>query len=463
MLRSRRAVGRVAVRPVSSSVFTSVLARACLSDSGPHGADYMAPDAAAFTADRTVRRNRQPAPLRSAASIIKGFVLMVSIVASHAYAQDSGPVPADGVYTMLVGTYTSGKSEGIYVFRFDTKTGASTPVSVAKTVNPSYLAVSRDRRFVYSVNELPGDNGPASQRGGISAFGFDPASGQLTFLNKVSSDGNDPAYLSISPDGKYLLTANYSVASDPGGSFAVFPLQADGQVGTSVQTVHHEGGGPVKGRQDNSHVHSTLFSPDGHYLFAQDLGADKLYSYRYAPQSSAGAGPFVATDWGYTQQKAGTGPRHLIFSADGKHAYLTSELAATVTTFDYHDGRLRQVQTLPLSEPGFKGKVGAAAIHMSPDGRFLYASNRGDANEIVIFAVDAASGHLKQIGRQSTLGNSPREFAIDPTGNWLIVGNQLSDTVYVFKRDPQTGLLDPNPKQHFDLGAPVDFKLVSPS
>jgi 6-phosphogluconolactonase len=403
----------------------------------------------------------RPAPLRSTGSIIKGFALLVSLVASQAFAQDSGPVPADGVYNMLVGTYTAGKSEGIYVYHFDTKTGAATPVSVAQTVNPSFLVVSRDRHFVYAVNELPGDNGPATQRGGISAFRFDAAQGQLTFINKVSSDGNDPCYLSLSPDGKYLLTANYSVAADPGGSFAVFPLQADGQVGTSVLTVHHEGGGPVKGRQDNSHVHSTVFSPDGQYLFAQDLGVDKLFSYRYTPGGDHG--PFVPTDWRYTPQTAGTGPRHLIFGKDGKHAYLTSELAGTVTTFDYRNGKLTQVQALSLSEPGFKGQVGAAAIHLSPDGRFVYASNRGDANEIVIFSVDPANGHLKKIGHQSSLGKSPREFAIDPTGNWLIVGNQNSDTVYVFKRDQQTGLLDPTPKQHFELGSPVDFKLVSPS
>ncbi|MFM0724770.1 lactonase family protein [Paraburkholderia strydomiana] len=386
---------------------------------------------------------------------------MVSIVASHAYAQDSGPVPADGVYNMLVGTYTSGKSEGIYVYRFDTKTGAATRVSVAQTVNPSFLVVSRDRRFVYAVNELPGDDGPATQRGGVSAFRFDAAQGQLTFLNKVSSDGNDPCYLSLSPDEKYLLSANYSVAADPGGSFAVFPVEGDGRLGASVLTVHHEGGGPVKGRQDNSHVHSTVFSPDGRYLFAQDLGADKLYAYRYTPGDSHG--PVTPTDWGYTQQKAGTGPRHLIFGANGKHAYLTSELNASVSTFDYADGKLKLVQTLPLTQPGFKGAVGGAAIHLSPDGRFVYASNRGDANEIVIFSVDPANGHLKKIGHQSSLGKSPREFAIDPTGNWLIVGNQNSDTVYVFKRDRQTGLLDPTPKQHFELGAPVDFKLVSPS
>jgi 6-phosphogluconolactonase len=401
------------------------------------------------------------APRRSAHSIIKGFALLVSLVASHAFAQDSGPVPADGVYDMLVGTYTAGKSEGIYVYHFDTKTGAATRVSVAQTVNPSFLVVSRDRHFVYAVNELPGDDGPATQRGGISAFRFDPAQGQLSFINKVSSDGNDPCYLSFSPDGRYLLTANYSVAADPGGSFAVFPLQADGQVGTSVLTVHHEGGGPVKGRQDNSHVHSTVFSPDGQYLFAQDLGVDKLFSYRYTPDGDHG--PVVPTDWRYTPQKAGTGPRHLIFGKDGKHAYLTSELAGTVTTFDYHDGRLTQQQVVSLTEPGFKGAVGGSAIHLSPDGRFVYASNRGDANEIVTFAVDPANGHLKKIGHQSSLGKSPREFAIDPTGNWLIVGNQNSDTVYVFKRDQQTGLLDPTPKQHFELGSPVDFKLVSPS
>jgi len=401
------------------------------------------------------------APRRSAHSIIKGFALLVSLVASHAFAQDSGPVPADGVYDMLVGTYTAGKSEGIYVYHFDTKTGAATRVSVAQTVNPSFLVVSRDRHFVYAVNELPGDDGPATQRGGISAFRFDPAQGQLSFINKVSSDGNDPCYLSFSPDGRYLLTANYSVAADPGGSFAVFPLQADGQVGTSVLTVHHEGGGPVKGRQDNSHVHSTVFSPDGQYLFAQDLGVDKLFSYRYTPDGDHG--PVVPTDWRYTLQKAGTGPRHLIFGKDGKHAYLTSELAGTVTTFDYHDGRLTQQQVVSLTEPGFKGAVGGSAIHLSPDGRFVYASNRGDANEIVTFAVDPANGHLKKIGHQSSLGKSPREFAIDPTGNWLIVGNQNSDTVYVFKRDQQTGLLDPTPKQHFELGSPVDFKLVSPS
>lgn len=382
----------------------------------------------------------------------------VSFSAASALAQTNGA--ASGPFDLLVGTYTgSGKSEGIYVYRFDPATGDMTQLASAKTVNPSYLVVSRDRRHVYAVNELPGDNGPATQRGGISAFRFDPPSGQLSFVNQVSSDGNDPAYLALSPDGKYLVTANYSVASDPGGSFAVFPLDGD-RVGQSVLTVHHDGSGPVKGRQDNSHVHSTVFSPDGRYLFAQDLGVDKLYSYKYTPDGSRGL--FGPTEQRYTVMKPGSGPRHLIFDETGKHAYLSTEMNASVTVFDYSDGKLTPIQTLPMTAPGFKGKVGGGAIHLSSDGRFLYATNRGDANEILTYAVNPASGHLSFMNRRSTLGKTPREFAIDPTGHWLIVGNQESDSVYVFRRNPDTGELASDPK-HIEIGSPVDFKFVSPS
>lgn len=416
---------------------------------------------------RRVIANAMPAA--SFNTLFKGLVLMASVAAASAFAQSAAPgtsnanaaakTSADGVYDLIVGTYTGGKSEGLYVYRFDTKTGDAQPVSVAKTVNPSYLVVSRDKRFVYAVNELPGDNGPATTRGDVSAFGFDAASGQLTFLDKVSAQGNDPCYLSLSPDGRYLFVANYSVAADPGGSFSVLPIQQDGKLGEAALTVHHEGGGPVKGRQDNAHVHSTVFSPDGRYLFTQDLGTDKLYAYRYTPDGSRGL--VSPAEWRYTGVKAGTGPRHLVFGNDGRYAYLTSELAGTVSTLRYHDGHLTVEQVEKLAEPGFKGAVGAAALHLSPDGKFLYVSNRGDANDISIFSVDEASGKLKRVGRQSSLGKSPREFAIDPTGQWLIVGNQNSDTIYVFRRDLQTGLLASDPKR-IELGSPVDFKFVAP-
>ncbi|MBJ9617463.1 lactonase family protein [Burkholderia multivorans] len=387
---------------------------------------------------------------------MKGFAFVLSLSATHAFAQQS-PAPADGVYNLLVGTYTDTGSDGIYVYRFDTSTGSVAPVSSAKTVNPSYLLPSRDGRVVYAVNELPGDNGPATQRGGISAFRFDAKTGALTFIDRVSSEGNDPCYLSLSPDGKYLVTANYSVAADPGGSFALFPVRDDGGVAPAVLSVHHEGKGPVRGRQDNAHVHSTVFSPDGRYLFVQDLGLDKIYGYRYTVDGSRGL--ISPTDTRYTPVKAGAGPRHLVFSADGRFAYVTSELNASVEVFGYHDGKLTPIETVSMIAPGFKGKVGGGAIHLSPDGRFLYVSNRGDANEIVIYAVNQGDGRLKTVGRQSSLGRTPREFLIDPTGKWLIVGNQDSDTFYVFGRDVGSGQLAANPRK-VAVGKPVDFKLV---
>ncbi|AIP26355.1 lactonase family protein [Burkholderia thailandensis] len=388
---------------------------------------------------------------------MKGFALALPLFGNPAFAQDASAGPAGGVYNLLVGTYTGSGSDGIYVYRFDTDSGRATPVSSAKTENPSYLVASRDGRHVYAVNELPGDAGPASVRGGVSAFDFDAKTGALKFVNRVSSEGNDPCYLSLSPDGRYLVAANYSVASDPGGSFSVFPVEATGALGAAVLNVHHEGSGPVKGRQDGAHVHSTVFSPDGKYLFVQDLGVDKLYSYRYTPDGSRGLiGP---TESRYTLVKAGSGPRHLVFSANGRFAYVTSELNASVDVYRYDDGRLAHVETVPMTAPGFAGKVGGGALHLSPDGRFLYATNRGDANDIVIYAVNAADGKLKLVGRQSSLGKTPREFAIDPSGKWLIVGNQDSDSVFVFRRDVASGRLEPNPAQ-IKIDKPVDFKFV---
>lgn len=405
--------------------------------------------------ERDAHASTRGFPLRLA-HWMKGFAFVLSLSATHAFAQQS-PAPADGVYNLLVGTYTDTGSDGIYVYRFDTSTGSVAPVSSAKTVNPSYLLPSRDGRVVYAVNELPGDNGPATQRGGISAFRFDAKTGALTFIDRVSSEGNDPCYLSLSPDGKYLVTANYSVAADPGGSFALFSVRDDGGVAPAVLSVHHEGKGPVRGRQDNAHVHSTVFSPDGRYLFVQDLGLDKIYGYRYTVDGSRGL--ISPTDTRYTPVKAGAGPRHLVFSADGRFAYVTSELNASVEVFGYHDGKLTPIETVSMIAPGFKGKVGGGAIHLSPDGRFLYVSNRGDANEIVIYAVNQADGRLKTVGRQSSLGRTPREFLIDPTGKWLIVGNQDSDTFYVFGRDVGSGQLAANPRK-VAVGKPVDFKLV---
>lgn len=406
------------------------------------------------------RRAHAPSPFAFPLRLshwMKGFALALPLFGNPAFAQDASAGPAGGVYNLLVGTYTGSGSDGIYVYRFDTDSGRVSPVSSAKAENPSYLVASRDGRHVYAVNELPGDAGPASVRGGVSAFDFDAKTGALKFVNRVSAQGNDPCYLSLSPDGRYLVVANYSVASDPGGSFSVFPVEATGALGAAVLNVHHEGTGSVKGRQDGAHVHSTVFSPDGKYLFVQDLGADKLYSYRYTPDGSRGLiGP---TESRYTLAKAGSGPRHLVFGANGRFAYVTNELNASVDVYRYDDGRLAHIETVPMTAPGFAGKVGGGALHLSPDGRFLYATNRGDANDIVIYAVNAADGKLTLVGRQSSLGKTPREFAIDPSGKWLIVGNQDSDSMFVFRRDIASGRLEPNPAR-IRIDKPVDFKFV---
>ncbi|CAJ4418000.1 6-phosphogluconolactonase [Burkholderia pseudomallei] len=406
------------------------------------------------------RRAHAPSPFAFPLRLshwMKGFALALPLFGNPAFAQDASAGPAGGVYNLLVGTYTGSGSDGLYVYRFDTDSGRVSPVSSAKAENPSYLVASRDGRHVYAVNELPGDAGPASVRGGVSAFDFDAKTGALKFVNRVSAQGNDPCYLSLSPDGRYLVVANYSVASDPGGSFSVFPVEATGALGAAVLNVHHEGTGPVKGRQDGAHVHSTVFSPDGKYLFVQDLGADKLYSYRYTPDGSRGLiGP---TESRYTLAKAGSGPRHLVFGANGRFAYVTNELNASVDVYRYDDGRLAHIETVPMTAPGFAGKVGGGALHLSPDGRFLYATNRGDANDIVIYAVNAADGKLTLVGRQSSLGKTPREFAIDPSGKWLIVGNQDSDSMFVFRRDIASGRLEPNPAR-IRIDKPVDFKFV---
>jgi len=427
---------------------------------------------------KTMRTLRRSALTRTVAI---AFSLSATFAATSAFAQvvnapvDAGgdiaaapAAAASGAYDMLVGTYTTTntKSKGIYVYRFDPATGKTQLLSVTQAVNPSYLAFAKDNRHVYAVSEIPGDAKPGSKGGYIDAYRFDPASGNLRFMNQVSSEGNDPTYLAMAPDGRYLATANYSVAADPGGSLSMFPVESDGRVGMAAVNIHHEGSGPVSGRQDSSHVHSTVFSPDGQYLFASDLGVDKVYAYHYQPQMQSDApgsnvmGPLRPTANGYIARPAGAGPRHLVFDASAKHAYLTSELNASVSVFDYNDGAMKQVQVVAMTKPGFKGAVGGGAIHLSDDGRFLYTSNRGDVNQIVTYTVNPSTGKLTLVDRISSQGKTPREFAIDPSGRWMIVGNQDSDDAFWYKRDPQTGKLTATPMR-MDLGSPVFFKFVS--
>lgn len=347
-------------------------------------------------------------------------------------------------YHLLVGTYTAGKSEGIYTYRFDSETGELTLEHTQGGVtNPSYLTVSTDNQYIYAVNEL------SEGMGTVSAFQFDKSNGQLTFINQKSSEGAAPCYITTDKAQQHVVVGNY------GGGLSVLPVEKDGSLGAAIQTIHHEGSSVNKSRQEKSHVHATVFSPDGNYLFVVDLGTDKVYAYRYNAQDKVPLKPASAP---YTNVAPGAGPRHITFSPSGKHAYVVQELTAEVTAYDYNDGKLSHIQTVPMTASDFKGEVGAAAIHISPDGRFLYASNRLDANDIAIFKI-TPKGLLELVGRQSTLGKTPRDFLIDPTGQFLLAANQNSDNIVVFKRDKKTGMLSPTGTR-IEIGNPVYLDMV---
>ncbi len=331
-------------------------------------------------------------------------------------------------YFLLVGTYTSSKSEGIYVYKFDEATGAATFVSKAKTDNPSYLAISNNHRFVYAVKEGGADNASA-----VSAFSFNKKSGVLNFINKQPTKSNGPCYITVDSKQKWVFTANYK-----GGSLSAFPVKTDGSIDTVTQLIKHSGGSINKSRQQEPHVHTVVFSPDQKYLFTNDLGTDKIN--RYTFNAKATTLPLSQSSDSVTLSTAGNGPRHLAFSPDKKYMYAINELAGTVDVFAYSDKSLRLLQTISTDSTNNADK-GSADIHLSPDGKFLYATNRGSYNTIATYEVNGATGKLQLLKVQPTGGIMPRNFAITASGNTLLIGHQKSDFITIFKRDLNTGIL----------------------
>jgi 6-phosphogluconolactonase len=349
-------------------------------------------------------------------------------------------------FNLLIGTYTNtGKSEGIYVYRFNSNTGDFAYKTMVKGVeNPSYLDISHDRKHVYAVNE--------TGNGGLSSFSFNPVNGELVFINRISSEGDGPCYVSVDNQDKFVFAGNYG-----SGTILAVPLKDDGSLNAEIQLIKHEGKSINKSRQQGSHVHSTVLSPDNKYLMVADLGTDKVYIYRF--NRSDRTNPLTPSEPSFISVKAGSGPRHLVFHPDSKFAYLIHEMEGMVSVFDYSNGKLTEKQTLSTLPAGFTGKIGAADIHVSPDGKFLYGSNRGELNDIAIYEIKK-EGILVFAGRQSSLGRNPRNFAIDPTGNFLLVANQSSDDIIIFRRDKKTGMLTPTDIK-IQVGAPVCLKFVS--
>jgi len=349
---------------------------------------------------------------------------------------------------LITGTYTTGKSEGIYVYQFNNGDGTVKEVSHIKISNPSFVAVSPGEEFVYAVKEEASDSGKG---GAIAAFSFNKKTGGLTYLNQQITGGDHPCYVSVDKTGKWVVAGNYT-----GGSLTVFPVQSDGSLGKASTIIQHTGSGPNKIRQASPHVHCTVFSGDNHFLYVPDLGIDKVMIYSFDEKT----GKLIPARQPYAVADPGAGPRHLCFDPTNKYAYLMEELSGTVVVYKIKKGKLNQKQLISSMPAGDTSFAGSADIHVSPDGKFLYASNRADANTIAIFKVNKKNGRLSFVGHQSTLGKTPRNFTIDPSGNYLLVANQNSDEVVVFKRDKETGLLL-DTKNRILVGKPVCLKWIT--
>jgi 6-phosphogluconolactonase len=368
------------------------------------------------------------------------FIAMLSPVLGIAQKKPVYPKSFD----LIVGAYTSGNSKGIAVYRFYTETGRLAYLSQIDNVsNPSYLAVSNNNKFVYAVNE--NDNGE------ISSFSFEPKTGQLSFINKVSTLGGSPCYVSVDKAQKNLFVANYS-----GGNIAVLPINEDGSIAPASMTLKDDGHGVNKERQEKAHVHTAVLSPDEKYVLYTDLGTDKINITKYKGGKND---QIVPANPAFVSVKPGYGPRHLAFSNDKKYLYLVTEMGSSVIVFDYNNGKPKQKQDISLLADGFKGATGAADIHISPNGNFLYATNRGDANDISAFAINPENGELTFIERRSTGGKGPRNFVIDPTGRFLLVAHQNSDSIIVFKIDEATGKLS-QAVSRVEIGNPVCLKFA---
>ncbi|WP_339810873.1 beta-propeller fold lactonase family protein [uncultured Imperialibacter sp.] len=351
-----------------------------------------------------------------------------------------GKAQSTNQYFLFIGTYaTEAGPNGIHTYLFDSETGTLRKVQpVTELGNASFLAVNNDQSNLYAVSGSK-----------VNAYALNPGTGQLSFLNSVPSAGS--CYVSAAPDGNAVFVGNYG-----GGNTEAVRTNADGSFDeASVQLLQHQGSSVNKERQEAPHVHATVLSLDGRYLMVPDLGTDRVYQYELSTTSGEILKP-ASQPW--LSVPKGAGPRHLVFHPNGRYAYLVLELQGAVMALDYREGTLKEKQTISMVDKGFKGRLSGADIHVSPDGKFLYASNRGDANEIAIYSIDQ-KGKLTRIGRQPVMGKTPRNFAIDPTGRFLLVANQDTNEVIVFQRNQTTGLLTPT-GESIPVDKPVCLKFA---
>ncbi len=349
-------------------------------------------------------------------------VLLLSLLSAYSARADEQKPEKMRVY---IGTYTGGKSKGIYRAELDLKTGALSGVTLAgATANPSFLAIAPSHHFLYAVGEGGGK--------GVSAFAIEK-NGDLKLLNQESSKGSGPCHISLDKEGKHAFVANYG-----SGHIACLPIGEDGKLSEATSAIQHKGASVDPGRQKEPHAHSINPDPANKFVFAADLGLDKVLIYRF----DSTKGTLTPNDPPSVSVAPGSGPRHFAFHPSGKFAYVINEMALTMTAFSYDadKGVLKEVQTISTVPAPQKGSSTAEVV-VHPSGKFLYGSNRGQ-NTIAIFKIDEETGKLTLVGHQGKTIKTPRNFAIEPTGHFLLVANQDGDSISVFRIDQKSGELE---------------------
>ena len=370
------------------------------------------------------------------------FLLLSSAFIAFEFASATPKAPAGSHHLAFVGTYT-GKtgSKGIYAFDFDSSIGTLSPKGLAaETPSPSWVAIHPSGKFAYAANETGKDST-------VTAFSLDSKTAKLTQLNQMSALGQDPCYLSFDKTGKYLFAANYS-----SGNVVVFPILPDGKLGEHTANVKDAGTlGPNKERQEAPHAHWIQVAPNNRFVFVSDLGLDAILVYRF----DAAKGTLTPNDPPAGKLAPGSGPRHVAFSPSGKFVYVVSELSNTVTAFSFDSakGTLHEFQIISTLPKDFSGRNDDAEITVHPNGKWLFASNRGH-DTIAVYAVNPSDGSLTSAGEFATGGKEPRHFTIDPTGKFLLAENQNSNSIAVFRIDAATGALT-KASQAEDIPSPV--------
>ena len=382
----------------------------------------------------------------SLASRVWLLALLLSVVATGpGSATASAAEP--GKFWVFVGTYTDGKSKGIYRMTLDTASGRlSEPALAAAIDNPSFLAVHPTRKFLYTVNENSGD-----KSGSVTAFALDPKTGELTKINEQPSVGDGPCHLVVDATGKNVLVANYN-----SGSVTVLPIGSDGALAPASESIKHTGKVFDARRQGKPHAHSINLDKGNRFAVVADLGLDRVFVYKF----DSDRGKLTPNDPPAAKVKDRSGPRHFAFHPDGKHAYVINEINCTVTAFDYdpEHGTLTEIQTVETMPIPVGPKHSTAEVVVHPSGKFLYGSNRGH-DSLAVYTIEPATGRLTLVEYQPTGGKTPRNFAVDPTGSVVLAENQDSGTIVAFRVDPSTGALEPT-GQVVEVPKPCCIKFV---